>query len=91
MPSSSSEGSEVRKAFEFEKIAGAVKEVLLPYTIGYVVTVCCMYVSYRLLGIPYLLGFALSSVLTFYVLLISTYYFTQLFKRTSISSAVFPD
>ncbi len=80
------ETTEVRKSFDFEKIARAIKEVLFPYISGYIVAACCMYVSYRLLAIPYLLGFALSSILTFYVLLVSTYYFTQLFKRTSMSS-----
>jgi hypothetical protein len=83
------EGADVRKAFEFEKIGGAVKEVLFPYVFGYILTICCMYVSYRLLAIPYLVGFALSSVLTFYVLLVSTYYFTQLFRKTSMSSGAF--
>ena len=80
------EGTHLRKAFEFEKIIGAVKEVLLPYIFGYAVTGCCMYVTYRLHAIPYLLGFAVSSILTFYVLLVSTYYFTQLFRKTSLSS-----
>jgi hypothetical protein len=83
------EGTDVRKAFAFEKIGGAVKEVLFPYVFGYILTACCMYVSYRLLAIPYLLGFALSSVLTFYVLLVSTFHFTQLFRKTSMSSGAF--
>jgi hypothetical protein len=80
------ETTEVRKSFEFEKIGGAIKEVLFPYILGYIVAACCMYISYRLLAIPYLIGFALSSILTFYVLLVSTYFFTQLFRRTSMSS-----
>jgi hypothetical protein len=63
----------------------------LQYSVGYVLTVCFMYVSYKLLAIPYLLGFALSSILTFYVLLVSTYYFTQLFRKTSMSSEAFRD
>ncbi len=85
------ETTELRKSFEFERIAGAVKEVLFPYLFGYALTACCMYVSYRLLAIPYLLGFLLSSTLTFYVLLVSTYYFTQLFKKTSMSSEALRD
>jgi hypothetical protein len=85
------EGMDVKKAFEFERIIAAVKEEIIHYVLAYVVTACCMYVSYRLLAIPYLLGFVLSSVLTFYVLLVSTYYFTQLFKRTNATSAVFQD
>jgi hypothetical protein len=85
------ETTEMRRSFEFERIAGGVKEVLFPYIVGYALTACCMYVSYRLLAIPYLVGFALSSILTFYVLLVSTYYFTQLFRRTSMSSGAFRD
>jgi uncharacterized membrane protein (GlpM family) len=35
--------------------------------------------------IPYLIGFVLSSILSYYILLISTYYFTELYKRTSLA------
>jgi hypothetical protein len=77
---------DVKKAFEFERIAGATREVLIPYVIGYALSACCMYIAYKLHFIPYLFGFALSSVLTFYVLLVATYHFTQLFKKTSLSS-----
>ena len=85
------EGLEIRKAFEFERIAAAVKEVALQYVLGYVIAACCLFVSYRLLAIPYLLGFVLSSILTYYVLLVSTYYFTQLFKKTTNGSGTFRD
>jgi hypothetical protein len=85
------EGLEIKKAFEFEKIIMALKEVFLHYVFGYILSACCLLVSYKLLAIPYLLGFILSSILTFYVLLVSTYYFTQLFKRRGTSSAAFPD
>lgn len=85
------EGADLRRAFEFERIAMAVKEVVFPYVVGYAIAVCCMFVSYRLLAIPYFLGFVLSSILTFYVLLVSTYYFTQLYSRTSMSSVAFRD
>jgi hypothetical protein len=78
-------GTDMRRAFEFEKIAGAVKEVLMPYILGYALSVFCMYATYELHRIPYLFGFALSSVLTYYVLLVSTYGFTQLFGRTGLS------
>ncbi|MGD0230088.1 MAG: DUF4013 domain-containing protein [Syntrophorhabdales bacterium] len=80
------EGTDVRRAFEFERIAGAVREALVPYVLGYGLSVLCMYIAYKLHSIPYLLGFALSSILIYYVLLVSTYYFTQLFKRTSLST-----
>jgi hypothetical protein len=80
------DGMEVRKAFEFEKIAAAVKEVLPAYIAGYLLTALCLYVAYKFHGIPYLIGFLLSSVLTYFVLLVSTYYFTQLFKKTRMSS-----
>lgn len=80
--------TEVGKAFEFERIAVAVKEVLPAYLFGYLLSAFCMYGAYKLHGIPYLFGFALSSVLTYYVLLVSTYYFTQLFKKTSLSGNV---
>jgi hypothetical protein len=79
------EGKDVRRAFELEKIVGAVKEVLIPYVLGYAVSAFCMYVAYEFHRIPYLFGFALSSVLTYYILLVSTYSFTQLFRRTGLS------
>jgi hypothetical protein len=83
------DGTDIRKAFDFERIASAVKEVLLHYVVGYAIAVGCLFISYQLLAIPYLLGFLLSSILTYYVLLVSTYYFTQLFKKTSTSSGSF--
>ncbi|OPY65427.1 MAG: hypothetical protein A4E57_03194 [Syntrophorhabdaceae bacterium PtaU1.Bin034] len=84
------EGMEVKGAFEFEKIAGAVKEVLAQYIFGYALSAFCIYAAYKLHWIPYLLGFALSSVVTFYVLLVATYYFTQLFRKTRLSSGNLP-
>ena len=84
------EGADVRRAFEFEKIAGAVKDVLIPYVFGYAGSALSMYIAYKLHVIPYLFGFALSSILIYYVLLVSTYYFTQLFKRTSLSKGKLP-
>ncbi len=82
--------TDVRRAFEFEKIAGAVKEVLAAYVAGYGLAAFCMYVAFRLHVIPYLFGFALSSILIYYVLLVSTYYFTRLFMRTSLSEGKLP-
>jgi hypothetical protein len=81
------ENKDVRSAFEFEKIAIAVKEVAAHYILGFIVTSMCLYVTYKLHRIPFLLGFVLSSTLTYYVFLVATYYFTQLFRRTSVSSA----
>ncbi len=78
------EGMEVRRAFDFEKIFGAVKEVLRSYILGYGVFLCAVYVTYRLIHIP-VVGIILLLTLPFYVLLVSTYYFTQLFRRTSLS------
>jgi hypothetical protein len=79
------EAMEVRAAFELERIARATKEVFVPYVLGYVISGACVYVAYKLHKIPYLLGFVISSIMIFYILLVSTYYFTQLFKRTSLS------
>jgi hypothetical protein len=76
--------TDLRGAFEFERIAAAVKEVLPAYLAGYVISAFCMYAAFTLHVIPYLLGFALSSVLIYYVLLVSTYYFSQLSERTSL-------
>jgi len=81
------ENKDVRSAFEFEKIATAVKEVAAHYILGFVVASICLYVTYKLHRIPFLLGFVLSSTLTYYVFLVATYYFTQLFRRTTVSSA----
>ncbi len=78
------EAMQVRKAFDFERIAVAVKEVLAAYVFGYVLTGCCLLVAYKLLKVP-VIGFFVASVLAFYVLLIAAFYFGQLFKRTSLS------
>ena len=82
--------TDLRRAFEFEKIAGAVQEVLVAYVAGYGLAAFCMYVAFRLHVIPYLFGFALSSVLIYYVLLVSTYYFSQLFGKTSLYEGKLP-
>jgi hypothetical protein len=80
-----SEQEDFRKALEFERIAGAIKEVFIPYLGGYIGTLICLLVCKALIRIPFLVGFLLSSLLTYYVFLIATYYFTQLFRRTSLS------
>lgn len=79
------DGMKVRRAFDFERIFGAIKEVLGPYVLAYAVTLCAMYVTYRLVHLP-ILGVILLLTLPFYVLLVSTYHFTQLFRRSSLSS-----
>jgi hypothetical protein len=84
------ERAEVRRAFEFERIAAAVREVMPAYVLGYVLSLVCIYIAYKLHTIPYLLGFALSSVLIYYVLLVSTYYFTQLYRSTGLSADRLP-
>lgn len=78
-----SESMELPRAFDFEGIAAAVKEVWVPYLFGYLVSAVFVYLAFKFHRIPYI-GFLLSSVLTYYILLLSTYYFTQLYKRTSM-------
>jgi hypothetical protein len=79
-----SEKMELRKAFDFEAIVYAVKEVWPSYVFGYLVSAVFIYLVFKFHRIPYI-GFLLSSVLTYYILLVSTYYFTQLFRRTSLN------
>jgi hypothetical protein len=79
------EQMDFRGALEFEKIFKGTKEVFFEYLIGYVVALCGLYLCKWIMRIPYLVGFVLSSVLSYYILLISTYYFTELYKRTSLA------
>lgn len=76
-----SEKMELRRAFDFEAIVAAIKRVWVPYTFGYLVSGVLVYLVFKFHRIPYI-GFLLSSVLTYYILLVATYYFTQLFMRT---------
>lgn len=78
-----SERMELRRAFDFEGIFAAVKEVWISYVFGYLVSAVFVYLGFKFHRIPYI-GFLLSSVLTYYVLLLATYYFTRLFIRTSL-------
>jgi hypothetical protein len=80
-----SENIELRRAFDFEGIVRGVKGVLAPYLVGYVLSGACLYVTYKLHRIPYLIGFILSSLLTYYVLVVATYYYSQLFKKTPLA------
>lgn len=75
-----------RKALEFEKIIAAIKEVFTPYLAGYLATLVALYICKLVIRIPFLIGFVVSSLAAYYVFLLATYYFTQLFKKTSLSS-----
>ena len=77
------EQMDFRTAFEFEKIFRGIKEVLFEYLIGYAVALGALYICVWVMRIPYI-GFVLSSVLTYYILLVSAYYFTELYKKTSL-------
>jgi len=79
-----SEKNDFRKALQFDRILNAVKEVFLPYTGGYIGALIALYICNTIIHIPYLVGFVLSSLLTYYTLLISTYYFTRLYIKTSL-------
>jgi hypothetical protein len=79
------EQMDFRKALEFEKVLSAIKEVFVPYLGGYVATLIALYICKLFIRIPFFVGFIISSILTYYVLLLATYYFTQLFKRTSLA------
>lgn len=88
-----SEKGDFRQALEFEKILRAIKEVSLPYLAGYVGTVLALFVCWKIIPIPkafflQLIMVALLSVVTYYILLVSTYYFTQIFRRTSLSTEI---
>jgi hypothetical protein len=81
-----SEAMDFRKALEFEKIFRGIKEVLIPYVGGYLGMLVVLYVCKAIIQIPYLIGFVASSILTYYALLIATYFFTQLYIKTSLSA-----
>jgi hypothetical protein len=81
-----SEAMDFRKALEFEKIFRGIKEVLIPYVGGYLGMLVVLYVCKAIIQIPYLVGFVASSILTYYALLIATYFFTQLYIKTSLSA-----
>jgi len=80
------EDMEVRRAFEFERIARGVREVLARYIVGYLLSGVCIYAAYMVHRIPYLVGFIVSSIAVYYVLLVATHYYTQLYKGTSITA-----
>ena len=79
-----SEKMEFRDALEFERIFQGIKEVFVPYLGGYLCTLIALYICKVIIKIPYLIGFILSSLCTYYVFLLATYYFIHLFKKTSL-------
>ncbi len=85
------ERTDFREALEFEKILRGIKEVLIEYIIGYVATVVAVYIALLFMRIPYLIGFVISSVLTYYALLLSAFYFTGLYKRTTLCMQRIPE
>jgi len=88
-----SEQMDFRKALEFERILKGIKEVFIPYFVGYAATVLALFICWLIVPVPksyflQLFTIAILSILTYYVLLISTYYFTQLFRKTSLSREI---
>lgn len=85
-----SDRGDFRAALEYEKVLKAIREEIIPYAIGYIATLLGLYVCRVVIKIPFLIGFVLASMLTCYILLIATYYFTELYKRTSLFSGHLP-
>lgn len=85
------ERQDFRESLEFESILRGIKEVLVEYVIGYVATMAAIYISLFFMRIPFLVGFLISSVLTYYSLLLSTFYFTELYRKTSLCLAQIKD
>ena len=88
-----SERRDFRKALEFENILRGIKEVFVLYCIGYAGTVVALFLCWLVIPMPksyffQLIMLAFFSVFTFYVLLVATYYFTQLYRRTSLSTEI---
>lgn len=82
-----SEKMELRDALEFERIFNGIKEVFVPYLGGYICTLIALYICTVMIKIPYLIGFILSSLCTYYVFLLATYYFIHFFKKTSLATS----
>jgi len=79
-----SEQMDFRGALEFERIFRGIREVFFEYLIGYAVALCGLYLCKWVMRIPYLIGFLLSSIITYYIFLVSAFFFTELYKRTSL-------
>ena len=85
------EQMDFRKALEFEKITKAIKEVFINYLGGYLSTGFLLVLLYKtVLHIPFI-GFFIWVVLTYYLFLLATYYFTRLYTNTSLSIGRIPD
>ena len=84
------EKMDFRNALEFENIIKGIKEVFVEYIAGYIGVLILLYVCKLIIHIPYV-GFIASSVLTYYVFLIATYYFTELYKKTTLTSLIVPE
>ncbi len=82
------EETDFRSAFEIERISRGIREVFFEYFIGYAVTLAGLYLCIWIMRIPYLLGLVPGSVLAYYFLLLSTYYFTELYKKTSLPTTL---
>jgi hypothetical protein len=80
------ESEDFRGSLEFEKIFRGIKEVFFEYLVGYGVVLIGLYVCTWIMRIPYFIGFLLSSITSYYILLVSTYYFTELYKKTSLAA-----
>lgn len=78
------ERTDFRDALEFGEILRGIKEVLVEYILGYAATIGAIYVALLFMHIPYVIGFLISSVLTYYTLLLSAFFFTGLYRKTSL-------
>ncbi|OPY75257.1 MAG: hypothetical protein A4E64_01995 [Syntrophorhabdus sp. PtaU1.Bin058] len=84
------EKMDFKNALEFENIIKGIKEVIVEYTAGYIGVLILLYICMLIIRIPYI-GFIASSVLTYYVFLISSYYFTELYKKTTLTTLIIPE
>lgn len=80
------ERMDFKEAFEFERILRGIKEVFIEYIIGYVAALCALYICVWIMRIPYLMGLIPGSILSYYVLLVAAYYFTELYRKTSLAA-----
>ncbi len=85
------EKMDFRKALEFENVLRGIKEVFVEYVAGYVGLLILLYICKLIIRIPYFIGFIASSVLTYYIFLVATYYFTELYKKTTLASLTIPE
>ena len=79
------ESEDFRGSLEFERIFRGIKEVFFEYIVGYGTVLVGLYVCTWIMRIPFI-GFFLSSAISYYVLLVSAYYFTELLKKTSLAT-----